>query len=34
MSEHKGGLMSEFDNLRNDAEQFAEKEGEQELQTS
>jgi len=24
--------MSEFDNLRNDAEQFAEKEGEKELQ--
>ncbi len=27
-----GGLVSEFDNLRNEAEQFAMKEGEQELQ--
>ena len=27
-----GGLVSEFDNLRNEAEQFAAKEGEQELQ--
>jgi len=27
-----GGLVSEFDNLKNEAEQFAVKEGEQELQ--